>query len=420
MQTSFQDWTQTRQIKSLGTNAGALEIPFQGWRHFKEAFAPELIQRAISENPIPTTNCIDPFGGSGTTALACQFLGVHPITAEVNPFLADLIESKIDSYDTDLLTRDFGLVIKNSQRHGCSYTAPQFPRTLIEPGYKKRWIFSKEVARSIFSLLESIESLDEFRHRRLFRILLGGILVDLSNVVVSGKGRRYRPNWQSRTITGPDVYTRFIEASKNAITDIHRFSKRSCLSYSLLRGDIRQLLAGKDDTSLCVFSPPYPNSFDYTDVYNVELWTLGYLSDADSNYELRSSTLTSHVQVGRIFAPHPSGSPTLEKVMADLHLRQSMLWDRRLTQMIGAYFAELTDLLHKLFNKIKDGGSVWIVIGDSIYAGVHIETARILKELAIANGWTLLALEPFRSMQSSPQQGGRAELAETLLVLQKC
>ena len=38
----------------------------------------------------PIFSCIDPFGGSETTALACQFLGAAPTTIELNPYLADL------------------------------------------------------------------------------------------------------------------------------------------------------------------------------------------------------------------------------------------------------------------------------------------------------------------------------------------
>ncbi len=95
MYVTFEDWTQRRSVSSLGTNAGAAELPFQSWRHFKEAFAPELIARAVAHSQLPVKHCIDPFGGSGTTSLACQFLGIHPITMEVNPFLADLIEAKL-------------------------------------------------------------------------------------------------------------------------------------------------------------------------------------------------------------------------------------------------------------------------------------------------------------------------------------
>ena len=76
MQATFDEWTQSRTVSSLGTNSGAPALPFQGWKHIKEAFAPELVARAISESHIPVRRCLDPFGGSGTTALACQFLGI--------------------------------------------------------------------------------------------------------------------------------------------------------------------------------------------------------------------------------------------------------------------------------------------------------------------------------------------------------
>jgi len=82
---TFDKWIQGRIITAWGTNAGARELAFQGWRHFKEAFAPELVERAISESPVKVRRCLDPFSGSGTTALAAQFLGVEPIAIEVNP-----------------------------------------------------------------------------------------------------------------------------------------------------------------------------------------------------------------------------------------------------------------------------------------------------------------------------------------------
>lgn len=112
---SFDDWIGGRTIGSVGTNAGAEVLPFQAWRHFKESFAPELIQRAVSESAIPVRHCCDPFGGSGRTALACQFLGVRPTTIEVNPFLADLIEAKLAKYPRSL-ARDYGALVRAANK----------------------------------------------------------------------------------------------------------------------------------------------------------------------------------------------------------------------------------------------------------------------------------------------------------------
>src|SRR5260370_39941147 len=112
----FSDWTKNRNVHCIGTNARSDELPFQRWQHFKEAFAPELIQRAVKESRIPVRTCLDPFGGSGTTALACQFLGVEPTTVEINPYLSDVIEAKLQTYDSTLLARDLGLILIKSRR----------------------------------------------------------------------------------------------------------------------------------------------------------------------------------------------------------------------------------------------------------------------------------------------------------------
>ena len=111
----FSDWTGDRTVHCIGTNSRSEQLPFQAWHHFKEAFAPELLKRALEESQIPVRTCLDPFGGSGTTALACQFLGINPTTIEINPYLADLIEAKLQSYDADALTKDFGTILARSR-----------------------------------------------------------------------------------------------------------------------------------------------------------------------------------------------------------------------------------------------------------------------------------------------------------------
>lgn len=419
MYVAFDEWTQGRSIASFGTNAGADALPFQSWRGFKEAYAPELVERAVRESAIPVRRALDPFGGSGTTALACQFLGVLPSTIEVNPFLADLIEAKLSTYNADALAHDIGLIARRSApTDELPFRFGNLPPTFVEPGVNDRWIFDRAVASRIVTLLDAIKSLDDATHRRLFRVLLGGILIEVSNVVVSGKGRRYRRGWQSRKRSAAAVDEAFFDSARKAIGEIHRYANRRELSFDLIRGDARSAIAqGKWD--LALFSPPYPNSFDYTDVYNVELWTLGYLDSSMSNRRLREATLSSHVQISRAFAPPPKGSPALDAVMTQLIDARSALWDRRIPDMVGAYFADLMAITRRIGRRLSPGGSLWLVVGDSQYAGIQIATAEIIGALAIGEGWVLRGYEPFRSMRLSAQQGGRPELAETLIMLER-
>ena len=223
----------------MGQTPGAPPLPFQNWCKIKEAFAPELVARAFKESTISVDRCIDPFGGSGTTGLVSQFLGAHPVLAEVNPYLADLIEAKLTPYPSaEQLNRDLDTVLDASACVSSSDTPGRYssaPRTLVEPGHDGRWIFSRQVAERIGALLEAIEDLDAVSSR-LFRVLLGGILVKVSNVRISGKGRRYRKGWENRVVPPEGVSEMFSAAARRVIEDISRFGVSVC---HVLRGDTR-------------------------------------------------------------------------------------------------------------------------------------------------------------------------------------
>jgi DNA modification methylase len=417
---SYSDWIGNRSVDTLGTNQGAPILAFQNWRRFKEAFAPELVERAVRETK-QVRHVVDPFGGSGTTALTAQFLGLRSTTIEVNPFLADLIEAKLAKYDFTKLVKSFAAIMRAAR---ASSTKPSeifadVPPTLIEPGVNGRYIFSFVLARRLAGFRLAIEKLRDPTLRRFFRVQLASAAVQVSNVVVSGKGRRYRSGWENRKISSADLDNAFSENVLAALYDLRRFESRPAHTYRLMRGDSRLLARKVSPFDLAVFSPPYPNSFDYTDVYNVELWAAGYLKSSRSNRRLREATLRSHVQISRAMDYETFGSRTLQNVLRKLDAKRDQLWSTKIPDMIGAYFTDLHKVISGLKPKLRSGGRLYIVVGDSRYAGIHVPVARVLEDVARANGYRVAKTEPFRSMRASPQQGGRFELSETLLILER-
>ncbi len=188
--------------------------------------------------------------------MACQFLGVEPVIIEVNPYLADLIEAKLTSYDPDALVRGLGHVLRSAVRRRARATLSlpgAAPATMVEPGVNGRWIFDSPIAQRIAALLAAIETLDDDKHQRLFRVLLGGILLDISNVVVNGKGRRYRRRWKERRRDASAVEQLFSDAVRRAVADIHRFGNRAHLGSTVLRGDARRILAEVPACDVAVF-----------------------------------------------------------------------------------------------------------------------------------------------------------------------
>lgn len=414
----FNRWTMRRDLASMGTNDGATPLAFQKWHNFKEAFAPELIHEAISNAPSPVASCLDPFGGSGTTALTCQMLGVRSTTVEVNPYLADVIRAKVQGYESDLLVARLREVRRQSRRllPTTLPNASNLPPTFIEPGVDGRWIFDAPVASALTAILKSIDNVtvDNEPIRRFFRVVLGGMLTEVSNVIISGKGRRYRRNWQDRKSTSEDVLTMFASRAESAIGDVIAYGDRPDVGAIVVEGDTRAQRFDRE-FDLSVFSPPYPNSFDYTDVYNVQLWMLGYLSNSSENMALRRETLSSHVQVSRVFDPPPTGSQTLTVALADLEREREDLWSKHLPAMVGAYFHDLLGVTENVISSLKYGAECWMVVGDSRYGNTHVPVAKVVSELLTVRGHAVVSAEPIRHMKTSAQQGFKSDLAESLL-----
>jgi len=405
----------------ISSNQSSTGLAFQRWFKFKEAFAPQLVldvlQRASRKKRV--SRCIDPFGGCGTTALTSQFVDVHPVLIEVNPFIADLAEAKLSSYDLDSLRNDF-IAVRRAATDDCAdhlHLLEGAPATLCEPGNGSRWVFPREVLNRLLQYRVALESVRSTRNRRLLRVLLASIVVGVSNVTVNGKGRKYRGGWEARQKAPASVDEAFRSAFLIALSDIAEFGDRAHNDYDLHRGSCLEKLSDVGDCDLALFSPPYPNSFDYTDIYNLELWLLGYLKSKKDNHRLRNATLRSHVQLSGAHSFTPMPSECLCAALEELDAKRSQLWDDRIPEMIGAYFEDMGTLLWKMHSVVNPGGRVAVVIGDSSYAGVQVCASRITAEIAEAFGWKVERHVKLRSMRLSAQQGGEEQLEERLLEL---
>lgn len=404
----------------ISSNLPSQNLPFQRWYRFKEAFSPLMVAESLNGLGFWPQTCLDCFGGSGTTALTCQFLGIEPTTIEVNPFLADLIEAKLASYDRATLVNDFAGVVKKSVARSVDLRTIRhkaWPTTMVEPGVGERWIFPRETFRRVLTLRQAIDEVDNPVHRRLLRVLLGSILVDMSNVVISGKGRRYRGNWRAQQKSPRDVIDAFQSAFQAALFDITAHGSRACDTYHVLRGDARAKIDEVEQVDVALFSPPYPNSFDYTDIYNVELWVLGYLNSRADNTQLRNATLRSHVQIHRDMSWEGLDSKRLHKTVHALKRQGEKLWDPLIPDMVGAYFCDLVAILKSLRAKLNPRGAVLMTVGDSRYVDVLIDVGDILRELAPGAGYVCEAVTPIRAMKTSAQQGWQVSLSEDLVRL---
>lgn len=409
-------WAQDDQVP-VSSNVGAGNLPFQRWFRFKEAYSPVFVTDAVAACNYAVRHLLDPFGGSGTTALTARMEGLDSTSIEVNPFLADLIRAKVTPISSETFAISCRQIVERTRVVRGDYRIIECaPPTLVEPGVKGRYIYSRETYGALRALHRRIVQLDD-EQSRLARVLLGSILVDCSNVIINGKGRRYRGKWQERRVTREDVFARFEASAARAVEDLSYFHEKSGSTHHVFNNDARSHLKEMPTCDLAIFSPPYPNSFDYTDVYNLELWMLGYLRSASDNRNLRKRTFRSHVQIVPEKELAGPATPKLKSLKEALDERRELMWNRHIPEMVVGYFADLEKVLHSLKKVLRPRGHVVAAVGDSQYGGVKIDTAGILAEIAERLGFEVEAASEIRSMRASAQHGGGFDLSETALRL---
>ena len=192
----------------------------------------------------------------------------------------------------------------------------------------------------------------------------------------------------------------------------------------MVEGDARERFteveAGSHD--LLVTSPPYLNSFDYSDVYRPEMFLGGFVRNNAELREIRLKTIRSHVQVSW----EPAEAMASDLLLPVLgRLEHETLWDKRIPAMVRSYFVDMASVLKEAHRIIRPGGEAWILVSTSAYGGVHVPVDLILADVATHNGWDLTGVYVLRQMRAAGQQWGRVgtssspPLRESLILLKR-
>lgn len=419
---TLNDWLSTINAgRPESTYQGSYDVPFQRWFKFKEAFSPLLVKRLIEESPIPVRRSLDVFGGCGTTGVTSIFLGVQPTIIEVNPFLVDVITAKLGRYDASAVRNAYPSWMRQAraiERSGVAFP-DHLPETFVERAGAECWVYPQPVLRRILAYRYALRTVRSSKVRTLFKVLLASVLVEVSNVLVNGKGRKYRANWERQEKTARDVDLALENRLLDVIHDLARFRSRPAVTPRVIHGDARVRLDDVAAADCCIASPPYPNSFDYTDIYNLELWVLGYIRSRSAETSLRHTVLRSHVQRKLKHSRCLVESPTLARVLRRLEAERDSLWNAQIPDMIGSYFSDLELILTKLNRAVRRNGHISLIVADSAYAGITVKVGQILAEIGEELGYKVVDLEQLRLIKSSAQQGWRRNLKEELVRLQR-
>lgn len=392
-------------------------LPRFRWYGYKEGFSPDLVNEAINKVGIEKTDFIlDPFNGNGTVTLTASINNIKAIGIEVNPFVAFMSKAKMENFCYKTFNNDIDKVLSAAYK-GMTSPLESFS-TFSEKTRKEKWLFNSEVLRTFEG---GWRTLDQFPsiERELFQLSLIGAAMDNCNAVKDGKCLKYRNNWQRRFFSRDS----FCNSLQNRLQDIIHDLQESVLiqKAQIINGDARCTIGEiSNGFKLCITSPPYLNSFDYTDIYRPELFLGKFIQSQEELRKLRFKTLRSHVE---ITLPQPKND-AFGEIYHSIHKQISdskYIWSSQIPTMIQCYFEDMQQVLSNLLIKAKTNGELWLIVGNSAYAGIEVPVDLILAEIGTREGWKLKRIEVLRHIyrRKTKYSDGIDKLRESLIVFHK-
>lgn len=389
-------------------------LPRFRWYGYKEGFSPNLVEIAIKNVGIGNKDYIlDPFNGNGTVTLTASINNIKSIGIEVNPFVAFMSRVKLENYSAKEFTIDMAEVIKSAYK-GKQSNLTKYS-TFSEASGKIKWLFNFDVLRSFEGGWHSIRNFPTSK-QNIYKLSLIGAAMDNCNAVKDGKCLKYRSNWQNKNYNKNSFINSLEERLIKNVNDIDNLIIHK--QANIINDDARKaikLISKK--FKLCITSPPYLNSFDYTDIYRPELFLGKFINSSNELKELRFKTIRSHVEI-KLPKPIYNSFGELYHSVYNKIIASEEVWSKQIPIMIQSYFEDMQNVLYNLLIKAKKDAELWLVVANSIYVGIEIPVDLILAEIGTRKGWKLKRIEVLRyiNRRKTKYCGDINKVRESLIV----
>lgn len=398
------------EYSSLVNFSENFELPRHRWFNIKEGFSAEIIKRLIKRFDGNKQDLVfDPFSGSGTTLVASKELGISSLGFEVNPFLAFVGKNKLYNKKIDLsqhVDKIKDLKIRNDLEP---------PKLSISEK-----LFGNELNK-VLSIRDYIKNVSNESEKDLLKLVFLCSLEKASIAKKDGNGLKYPKNKVPLSII--ELMSKKINEVEEDINN-HPFEESES---QIFNEDVRKLedfipsklKKYKEEVTLCLFSPPYMNCFDYTEVYKMELWFGDFIKEYSDLKILRNLSLDSHLN--KSFNKDYSlnkYSDFFSEIVA-----KKDVWSKKIPFMIKGYFNDMRRTLKGIHLLLKERGKCVIVVGNSAYGNIAIPTDLILGQIGLELGFRKCDIEVARKLGTSSQQYKKINdisiLRESLVILEK-
>lgn len=352
-----------------------------GWLRLTPAYSVKMVEELIVHRQ-QAKRIIDPFCGTGTTALSAAYHGHEAVTTDINPFLIWLAQAKLAHYSRqDIATA------KTAGEAALELVRKQSVEPVQPPPIHniERWWDTRAI--DFLCLLRAavlVVTAEQSAERNLLLVAFCRSVIGLSNAAFNHQSMSFKADGQLGLCFDMDMATAFSEDLRFVLEGV---AENPQGEGHVLQVDSRNLgteLDGQFD--LVITSPPYANRMSYIRELRPYMYWLGYLHNGRDAGELDWTAIggtwgiaTSRLNEWERPAGHFSSSLLAEILDKIAHADNKN--GAVLANYVAKYFDDMWLHFQNLIPVLSPGTELHYIVGNSTFYGTLVPTEKLYAEM---------------------------------------
>lgn len=371
-----------------------------GWLRLTPAYSLKIVEELVS-GQANAQRVLDPFCGTGTTALCAAYHDHESVTTDINPFLVWLARVKSAHYSPTSIE-----TTRNACRRALTLVADRAIEPVSAPALFniKRWWSAEalEFLRLLHAAIEYVTQPDT-ETRNLLLVAFCRTLIEQSNAAFNHQSMSFKDEDRQALLFPIDRGLAFEACVQFVLSGA---AENPAGSASVVLADSRGLskvLSGTFD--LVITSPPYANRMSYIRELRPYMYWLGFLQNGRDAGELDWTAIggtwgiaTSRLTDWERPEEHFKSAHLTDALHAIAHSenKNGVL----LAKYVAKYFDDMWAHFCELPALLASGAELHYIVGNSTFYGTLVSSERLYAEMLSELGFSQVECRPIRKRNS--------------------
>lgn len=340
---------------------------------YPSKFIPQIPRWAILEYSKQGDVILDPFSGSGTTAVESMVHGRNAIALDINPVAQLISKVKTTPIEPDKLRESYEVLIDKyiNDREVKREEVPNIPNI-------EKW-FTEESIKNLSILKYYIKKIEDKDIRDFFLVTFSAIIRKTSNAEYRSQKTYISSRFKKEPSDVYQIFNRRFNQYLSGMKDFYNLNTSDKCESNIFLGSADTVSNYIDENSvdLAITSPPYVTAVEYPAVFKLEYQWLDFFEDSEINEHRKSYIGTDRVYKNEYDTLHLLGIKEIDDKLREIYIN-----NKKKACIIYKYLVGMENNFKEVYKVLKTGARYLVVVGNNSVMNIEIELSEFLIMLA--------------------------------------